>query len=179
LSEIVEIENYNPLWEQEFHDLRKVIKAEVGQLILSVEHIGSTSINGLSAKPIIDIDIVIEDYSILRSIVQGLEKIGYYHQQDWSFKGREAFGRINTLVPWHSKNKYWMEHHLYVCNRESEELARHLAFRNYLRNHSEAVIAYEQLKKELAMNAVDRAAYSLGKTDFVNQILKDMTKRAN
>lgn len=172
MSTIVEIENYNPLWEHEFCEIRSTIEAEVGQFIRSVEHVGSTSVKGLGAKPILDIDIVIEDYSMLPLIIQGLEKIGYFHQQEWSFEGREAFGRKDMSVPWHKQRGKWMEHHLYVCNRDSEELARHLAFRDYLREHPEAVIAYEQLKKELALHAQDRSGYTAGKTDFINEILK-------
>jgi GrpB-like predicted nucleotidyltransferase (UPF0157 family) len=176
VSQIVEIENYKEHWESEFHELRDVIENEIGQFILSVEHVGSTAVKGLGAKPILDIDIVVEDYSVLSAVIQGLEKIGYFHQENWSFKGREAFGRIETSVPWNKKNTIWMEHHLYVCNKDSEELARHMAFRNYLREHPEAVIEYDQLKRNLANIIKDRTAYTLGKTNFVNKILEKAMK---
>jgi GrpB-like predicted nucleotidyltransferase (UPF0157 family) len=65
VSHIVEIENYKPHWESKFLELRDVIETEIGQLILSVEHVGSTAVKGLGAKPILDINVVIEDYSIL------------------------------------------------------------------------------------------------------------------
>lgn len=160
----------------EFHKLRDVFETEIGQWILSIEHVGSTSVKGLGAKPILDIDVVIENYSVLPPVIQGLEKMGYFHQQNWSFKGREAFGRKDTSVPRNDKYTIWIEHHLYVCNRDSEELARHLAFRNYLREHPEAVKEYDQLKKVLAKTVKDRTAYTLGKTNFVNKILKDAIK---
>ncbi|HDX9578710.1 TPA: GrpB family protein [Bacillus pseudomycoides] len=176
MGQIIEIENYNPKWESEFRKLRAAIETAMDQFILSIEHVGSTSVKGLGAKPILDIDVVIEDYSILPNVIKGLEKIGYFHQKNWSFEGREAFGRKDTLVPWDGKSTIWMEHHLYVCNKNSKELARHLAFRDYLRNHPEAVIEYGQLKKDLAKNAIDRTNYSLGKTNFVTAILEKSMK---
>jgi GrpB-like predicted nucleotidyltransferase (UPF0157 family) len=176
VSQIVEIENYKPQWESEFHELQDVIETEIGQLILSIEHVGSTAVKGLGAKPILDIDVVVEDYSVLPVVTQGLEKIGYFHQENWSFKGREAFGRKDTSVPWNEKNTIWMEHHLYVCNKDSEELARHLAFRNYLREHPEAVIEYDQLKRDMAKTIKERTTYTLGKTNFVNKILEEAMK---
>lgn len=66
----------------------------------------------------------------------------------------------------------WMEHHLYVSNKDSAELARQLLFRNYLRDNPEAVVEYEQIKTDLAKTAKDRASYTEGKTKFVNEILK-------
>lgn len=64
-----------------------------------------------------------------------------------------------------------MEHHLYVCNKDSTELAKHLLFRNYLRSNPEAVAEYEEIKMKLAKTAKDRTAYTEGKTKFVTKIL--------
>lgn len=172
MSQIIVIEKYNSQWETEFNQLRDVIVSEIGQWILCVEHVGSTSVKGLRAKPILDIDVVIEDDVVLPAVIQAFEKLGYFHQMNWSFKGREAFGRKDTTVPWYEKNKIWMEHHLYVCNKDSTELERHLAFRNYLREHPESVLEYEQLKLALVKAGRDRTAYTLGKTEFVNKILE-------
>ncbi|MED4729680.1 GrpB family protein [Aneurinibacillus migulanus] len=176
MSQIIKIENYNPKWESEFCKLQAVIETAMEQLILSIEHVGSTSVKGLGAKLILDIDVVIEDYNVLPNVIKGLEKIGYFHQENWSFEGREAFGRKDILVPWDGKSTIWMEHYLYVCNKDSKELARHLAFRDYLRDHPEAIIEYEQLKKDLAKNAKDRTNYSLGKTNFITKILEKAMK---
>lgn len=168
----IEIFPYNETWETAFLTIEDVLKSRLGDLIISVEHVGSTSVKGLGAKPILDIDIVIEDYSVLPTVIKNLQKLGYYHQENWSFKGREAFGRKNSLVPWDGKDITWMEHHLYVCNKDSAELARHLLFRNYLRDNPEAVVEYEQIKTDLAKTAKDRASYTEGKTKFVTEILK-------
>ncbi|WHZ58971.1 GrpB family protein [Metabacillus hrfriensis] len=168
----IEIIQYDEQWITNFKSIKQVISKSLCDLIIDIEHVGSTSIQGLAAKPILDIDIVIENYDVFPNVIQGLEKIGYLHQEEWSFEGREAFGRIDTLTPWDGKGTQWMEHHLYVCDKDSEELLRHLAFRDYLRNNREAVIEYENLKRKLANTVKDRNSFSLGKTEFINGILK-------
>ena len=155
-----------------FLSIENVIKDNLVDLIICVEHVGSTSVKGLGAKPILDIDVVIEGYNVFPAVVKSLEKIGYYHQENWSFEGREAFGRKDTLVPWDRQNTNWIEHHLYVCNKDSNELARHLAFRDYLRNNPDAVAEYEQLKNHLVKTEKNRTTYTEGKTKYINKILE-------
>ena len=167
----IEIIDYDDKWEDCFLAIKDVIKATLGDLIIGVEHVGSTSVKGLGAKPILDIDVIIDNYNFLPAVVKGLKVLGYYHQQEWNFMGREAFGRKDLSVPWKDRCTYWMEHHLYVCDKNSEELARHLAFRNHLRSNSGAACEYTRLKKELARTAADRTAYTNGKTAFINEIL--------
>ncbi|MFJ8120041.1 GrpB family protein [Bacillus mycoides] len=172
----VTIEDYNPEWSIIFKDLKCVIEAELGDLLLSIEHVGSTSINNLSAKPIIDLDLVIDNRGMLPKVIQRLEKLGYYHQGDLGIEGREAFGKKDHFTPWHGENRVWMDHHLYVCCKDNKELAKHLAFRNYLRIHPDSVREYGQLKKKLAETAKDRVSYTEGKSDFVNTLLEKAMK---
>ncbi|GAB2546428.1 GrpB family protein [Gracilibacillus alcaliphilus] len=152
--------------------LKKVWMAEIGPFILAIEHVGSTSVRGLSAKPILDIDIVIATDSSFVKVRQGLEKLGYVDRGDLGIKGREAFGRQNKEVPWNKEQTNWMAHHLYVCTQDSRELRRHLAFRDYLRNHSQTAAAYEQLKRNLAQTAKDREHYTAAKSTFIEEVLK-------
>ncbi|MGE7880404.1 GrpB family protein [Bacillus sp. NPDC094077] len=174
MKQKITIEEYNIKWESEFYKLQTLINNAMEELVLSIEHVGSTSVKGLISKPILDIDIVIEDYEFFPEAVKRLETIGYYHQAEWSFKGREAFGRKNAFVPWDRKSIKWMEHHLYVCDKNSEELRRHVAFRNYLREHPDVAIEYGRLKKGLARESENRASYSEGKTAFITNILGKM-----
>ncbi|MGN4445092.1 GrpB family protein [Bacillus cereus group sp. MYBK79-1] len=171
MKQRITIEEYNIKWENEFYKLQSLINNVINELVLSIEHVGSTSVTGLAAKPILDIDIVIEEYEIFPEVVKRLEKIGYYHQADWSFKGREAFGRKDAFVPWDGESTVWMEHHLYVCDKNSEELRRHIAFRDYLREHEDVVVEYGRLKEELARESKNRFSYSEGKTAFITNIL--------
>lgn len=172
LKQRITIEEYNIKWESEFNKLQIIINNAMEELVLSVEHVGSTAVKGLVSKSILDIDIVIEEYGIFPEVVTKLEAIGYYHQADWSLKGREAFGRKDAFVPWSEENTVWMEHHLYVCDKNSEELRRHIAFRDYLREHEDVAVEYGRLKEELARESKNRSSYSEGKTAFITNILE-------
>ncbi|MGG1151470.1 GrpB family protein [Bacillus wiedmannii] len=172
MKQRITIEEYNIKLESEFNKLQSLVNNVIKELALSIEHVGSTSVKGLASKPILDVGIVIEEYGIFPEVVKILETIGYYHQADWSFKGREAFGRKDAFVPWDGERTVWMEHHLYVCDKNSEELRRHKAFRDYLREHEDVAIEYGSLKKVLARESKNRASYSEGKTAFITSILE-------
>lgn len=174
MKQRITIEEYNIKWESEFYKLQSLINNVIKELVLSIEHVGSTSVKGLAAKPILDIDIVIEDYKFFPEVVKKLETIGYYHQAEWSFKGKETFGRKDAFVPWDGESTVWMEHHLYVCDKNSEELRKHIAFRDYLREHEDVAIEYGRLKEELARESKNRSSYSEGKTAFITNILGQM-----
>ncbi|MES5955945.1 GrpB family protein [Bacillus fungorum] len=174
MKQRITIEEYSIKWESEFNKLQTLINDVMEDSILFIEHVGSTSIKGLAAKPILDINIVIEDYKVFPEVVTKLETMGYYHQEEWSFKGREAFGRKDAFVPWSEENTVWMEHHLYVCDKNSEELRRHIVFRDYLREHEDVAVEYRHLKEELARESKSRTSYSEGKTKFITNILEEI-----
>lgn len=109
-------------------------------MALSIEHVGSTSVYGLAAKPIIDIDIVINKASDLDEVIEKLNTIGYIHEGNLGIKDREAFK--------YEGKEHLQTHHLYVCPKNSEELQRHITFRNFLRTHLDAVEFYSRVKKE-------------------------------
>ena len=133
---------YDRAWESAFEDIKSEIENALGELTLSVEHVGSTSVEGMSAKPCIDLDVVIEDYSVFDAVVAKLASIGYIHEGDLGIKDREAFK--------YSDKPHLMLHHLYVCPKDSAELRRHIAFRDYLRSHPEAVKKYSAVKEKAA-----------------------------
>ena len=110
--------------------------------MLGIEHVGSTSVKGMSAKPCIDIDVVIRDYSVFDAVVQKLDAIGYIHEGDLGIKDREAFK--------YTDKPHLMLHHLYVCPQDSEELRRHITFRDFLRRTPEAVRKYSLVKEKAA-----------------------------
>lgn len=134
---------YDMAWRSDFEAIRRELEAALGDLILGVEHVGSTSVEGMSAKPCIDIDVVIRDYSVFESVVAKLAAIGYIHEGDLGIRDREAFKYDNK--------PHLQKHHLYVCPQASEELRRHVTFRNYLRNHPEAVRRYSEVKEQAAL----------------------------
>ena len=131
---------YNEQWKTYFETIKQYLLTAINAEIIGIEHIGSTSVEGLSAKPIIDIDIVIKDYSVFNTVVERLATLGYIHEGNLGIKDREAFDyKGNADLP---------KHHLYVCPEFSEELHRHITFRDYLRNNPEAVQKYSRVKEE-------------------------------
>ena len=132
--------SYDAQWKDEFLKIENELKTVLGNLALRIEHVGSTSVEGLSAKPIIDIDVVIDDYDVFAEVVEALRSIGYSHEGNLGIEGREAFK--------YDGKEHLMKHHLYVCTKDSKELKRHLAFRDYLRLHPEAVLEYSRIKEE-------------------------------
>ena len=131
---------YDAAWKKDFERIRREIEDAAGDLIMAIEHVGSTSVEGLSAKPCIDIDVVIRDASLLDDVVGRLAGIGYVHEGDLGIKGREAFG--------YSDKPHLRKHHLYVCPQDSGELKRHIVFRDFLRSHPEAAAEYGAVKEE-------------------------------
>lgn len=157
------IEDYDPHWPQLFEMLRSRIAAALGELAISIEHVGSTAVPGLAAKPIIDIDVLLRSTSDLPVVIRKLGYLGYEHRGDLGVSGREAF-RIKSDA---------VRHHLYVCPPDSREYERHVAFRNYLRTHPADANAYALLKRELASRfRNDREAYNQAKSEFVERILQ-------
>ena len=130
---------YDSAWKTAFEEIRKEIEEAVGDLIVGMEHVGSTSVEGMSAKPCIDMDVVIPDYTVFDNVVDRLKVIGYFHEGDLGIPGREAFR--------YSGKQHLQNHHLYVCPQDSVELHRHITFRNFLRNHPEAIKKYSAVKE--------------------------------
>ena len=133
---------YDPKWKNDFEKIKQELVNAIGDLIVCIEHVGSTSVEGLSAKPIIDIDVVISDYSVFDSIVSKLSTIGYFHVGDLEIKEREDFK--------YSDKPHLRKHHLYVCPQNSKELLRHITFRDFLKNNPEAVKKYGKVKENAA-----------------------------
>lgn len=133
---------YDKAWKTDFEAIKQEIEAAIGDLILGVEHVGSTSVEGMSAKPCIDLDVVIRDYTVFDAVVERLAAIGYQHEGDLGIRHREAFR--------YEGKPHLRTHHLYVCPQNSEELHRHITFREFLKSHPEAVRQYSRVKEEAA-----------------------------
>ena len=161
------IEPYDTTWAVLFATLRDRLKSALGPLALRIEHVGSTAVPGLHAKPVIDIDVVVPNETRLTEVIDALRPLGYEHQGDLGIEGREAFGPEPT-------EQARANHHLYVCRESGRELKRHLAFRDYLIAHPERAAEYGRLKQELAQRlGQDREAYTDAKTVFVEAILRE------
>ena len=161
----VVVVSYRIEWPEQFEALRRIFSDALGPLALRVEHVGSTAVPGLAAKPIIDLDILIGSRDELPEVIARLAAIDYRHQGDLGIAGREAFvfeGREPRPA-----------HNPYVCASDSAELARHLDFRDWLRQNPSGAAEYGRLKQALAAaHRRDRDAYTLGKTAFIEAVLR-------
>ena len=158
---------YDEAWAQAFEAVRGELQSALGALALRIEHVGSTSVRGLSAKPVIDIDVVIHDTSSLPAAISALAGIGYTHEGDGGIPGREMFK--------YDGKEHLQKHHLYVCAEDSAELKRHTAFRDYLRSHPEAVKEYSRVKEEgAALYPFDIDSYIMHKSPFITGIYKQL-----
>ena len=170
LSPIV-VEPYNPQWAREFERIRDYLASKLGDLAVAIHHVGSTSVTGLAAKPIIDIDIEIASYEVFPQVCEKLMAVGWRHEGDYGIAKREEFKL--------TKQFDFMRHNLYVCPSDSAEMIRHLEFRDYLRGDKAAVDEYGKLKQQLAVkhrNDID--AYIDGKSAFIKRILDNKGERS-
>lgn len=162
------VESYNPKWREEFEKAKIFYEKILKEVNVKIEHVGSTSVEDLSAKPILDIDIIVQNTGDCKRVIQLLKEVGYEHIGDLGVKGREAFkyDPSNPMIN-------WMAHHLYVCIEGSENLKNHLLLRNHLRNNKEAAELYGRLKQELAKRYPnDISSYIEGKAELITSILK-------
>jgi GrpB-like predicted nucleotidyltransferase (UPF0157 family) len=161
-SEPIAIVEYDPAWPALFMELRDRIAAALGPLALSIEHVGSTAVPGLAAKPVIDLDAVVRAAEVPAAI-SALERIGYRHEGDLGVEGREAFHQPPDAP----------RHHLYVCAEGNPALSNHLSFRDCLRANPAIAREYAALKMELASRyRHDRARYTEAKSAFIQSVLR-------
>ena len=163
-TKIVQVVPYNPEWKVAFEKIKAMLLRYIGDIILTIEHVGSTSVEGLSAKPIIDIDVVMDSYAVLPAIIERLGNAGFTHEGNLGIVGREAFKR--------SDKDEFMNYHLYVCPKDGKGYLEHIALREYLRAIEAARNEYGALKLRLANEyRYDIDQYIDNKTEFITAIL--------
>ncbi|MFW9851375.1 MAG: GrpB family protein [Candidatus Thorarchaeota archaeon] len=166
------IEEYDPEWKEWFTQLRKYFEYYLSNLIIRIEHVGSTAIPNMVAKPIIDMDIVIKKENF-NEIKTKLEEMGYSHQGDLGVEEREAFKLLNDEL-----KQSLLPHHLYVCNQDSKELKRHIIFREFLRNNPKEANEFCRIKRELYKRfSNNKEAYIEAKDSTVKEILRKALKQ--
>lgn len=158
----VTVSDYNSEWNNWYSEIKDNIWPRICDVALGMEHVGSTSVEGLSAKPIIDIDIIIGSEHFLNEVKQVLEALGYEHKGDLGIPKREVFHHKDAKHP----------HHLYVCTADSLALKNHLAVRNMLRQHHDLVELYREIKQSAANKASNGDEYCKLKTSFLIEVLK-------
>ncbi|HEX8118368.1 MAG TPA: GrpB family protein [Pyrinomonadaceae bacterium] len=158
----VRLEPHAEAWHRLFAEEEARVREASGGRVVAVEHVGSTAVCGLSAKPIIDIAAAVLAAADAEACVAPLEKIGYEYRGDGGIPGRYYFVKGDPRT-----------HHLHMVELGSDFWRNHLAFRDYLRQHRGAAEEYEKLKRGLASKYLrDREAYTEGKSAFIEEVLK-------
>ncbi len=153
---------HNEQWHELFAEEKARLETAIGEFVLAIEHVGSTSICGIAAKPILDIAIAISDKATGEKCVAPLENAGYEYRGENGIAGRFYFVKGAPR-----------SHHLHMLLANSRELHNHLAFRDFLLQNHFAAVEYDILKKMLAeKHPTDREAYLDGKGEFIERILK-------
>lgn len=169
-SPIVIVE-YDPQWPILFEQEKKIICAAIGQFVKGIEHMGSTAVPGLPAKPLIDICVGLQNIDDAMKCIEPLKSLGY-----------EYVSEYEAVLP---NRRYFRKglpgkrtHHLHMWQIDSPGWKHHLLFRNTLRKNKQLAQDYLTLKKKLAEKYVDnRPAYSDAKSEFIESVL--IRARAN
>ena len=165
---MIKLVPYDQVWPALFEAEAGQIRSALQGLSLRVEHVGSTAVPGLSAKPVIDIQVSVACLEPFEPYLQLLGSLGYLHV---------SLGEFDRVYPFFQKPAEWpCTHHVHLCESGSEQEARHLAFRDHLRSHPEVARQYLELKQSLAARHhgathESRESYSLAKGDFVEAVL--------
>lgn len=155
------VDDYDPAWPERFRREAAKIRAALGEVARAVEHIGSTSVPGLAAKPIIDILLVVENSSGELSYVPALEEAGY------TLRVRERDFHEHRMLRTAAKDV-----HVHVYSPDSPEIERYLLLRDRLRNYDEERELYDRTKRELANESWPTMQhYSEAKTEVVEGII--------
>src|SRR5436190_15410994 len=168
MSQRLQIMPYNPGWASEFETERDLISRTLGQLACRIDHKGSTAVPELEAKPIIDIQVSVEQLQPIRAYAEPLAALGYVHMPHLD----------DAVCPFFHRPREWPHtHHVHVVQSGGDEERRTLAFRDFLREHGDVAREYVALKKHLAtlVNAVEsssRETYANAKGEFIDRVVQ-------
>ncbi|TDW71496.1 GrpB family protein [Kribbella pratensis] len=158
-----EVVSYDPRWPLWFAEISTALEPYFGELPHVIEHVGSTAVPGLAAKPIIDLDIVVPSAALVPAAIERLVAAGYRHEGDAGIPGREAFALPPGAAHYH---------HLYVVVEGNKAHRDHVLLRDHLRTNAVDRERYATRKRELAhLLTTDRTAYVAGKGELVEELI--------
>jgi predicted amidohydrolase/GrpB-like predicted nucleotidyltransferase (UPF0157 family)/GNAT superfamily N-acetyltransferase len=164
ISSQVLLAEYNPEYPTEFEKIKQNLAKILGNLALDIEHVGSTSIEGMIGKPTIDIDVIIDESTSLSKVKLRLENAGYKYNGNFGVNGRDMFTYRLT-------HKFF-DHHVYIREKSAAEAANHVIFRDFLRENKTEATKYASLKRRSAEKyKFNIGDYTVSKTEFVKRIL--------
>lgn len=161
----VKLVPYEPIWTQEFKEEKKRLTTILGDLVVDIQHIGSTSIPGISAKPIIDIDVGVKSSGDFPKCMEILERNGYEFRKNGS--------RVNSYMLFAKGPQNNRTHYIHVVKFNGEMWKHDLLFRDFLSKHRKEAMQYEDLKNDLEKRfADDRGSYTKNKKEFIRKIIQ-------
>jgi GrpB-like predicted nucleotidyltransferase (UPF0157 family) len=153
---------YSPEWPRQFEEEAARLKALLGDEIVTIHHIGSTSVPGLAAKPIIDLLPLVREIARVDDLTPAMQAAGYKAWGEYGLPGRRYFTK--------DRGEY-RTHNIHIYQVDDPDVERHLALCAYLRSDAEARKQYEGLKREIyAFHPADIAAYNNGKDAWIKQL---------
>lgn len=159
----VEVVPHSPLWRDAFEAEAKHVAGALGENVVAVHHVGSTAIPEIYAKPVIDLLVEVRDITEVDGRSSSMESHGYEVMGEYGIQGRRYFRKDN--------GEGIRTHHVHVFEAGSEQVARHLAFRDYMIAHPSDARSYSELKRRLASeNPLSIDAYMDGKDGFIKEI---------
>jgi GrpB-like predicted nucleotidyltransferase (UPF0157 family) len=159
---VVRLVPYSTEWVQLFEVEKTALLNVLAAYILDIQHVGSTAISGMLAKPIIDIAIAVTDFDQARVCIPLIEDLGYEFRSEQDIPRRHMFAKGNPRI-----------FHVHMLEKGSLEWQNHLHFRDYLNQHRDVAREYARLKLRLATQfPQDREAYTDGKASFIQQVLQ-------
>lgn len=172
LNRPILVVNYDPQWPILFEQEKERIIAALGSYLLMIDHIGSTAVPGLAAKPVIDIGLGVRSLPEATLLIPSIERLGYVYEPT-----------LEQLLP--ERRFFWKgiptvhTYHLHLAEVNNPVLVRPLQFRDHLRKHPDAAAEYGALKRELAKSCgQDMEAYVAGKTGFVENVMLHIEKES-
>ena len=153
-------------WETTAAETVGMLKPVFGDIAADIQHVGSTSIRGIRAKPILDLAVAARDMEAVREKIPELEAVGVF------FRGEDHPGEFLFVMGDFENDT--RTHHIHVCPAGGVDWRNYLNFRDYMNAHPERAAAYDRLKGELAEKyALDRGSYTAGKAEFIARILRE------
>jgi GrpB-like predicted nucleotidyltransferase (UPF0157 family) len=172
-SSRIVLSEYNPEWPRLFEEERARLQEAIGQWVYAIEHVGSTAIPGIAAKPIIDIGVALRRFEDALHCITPLVEAGWVCMGEFGIPGRIFFRKTtdNPLPGQAPSGSVGRTHQIHMYELTHEQYAGHIVFRDYLRAHPEAAREYQALKMDLAeRHSGDVEAYAMAKSDFVRRI---------
>ena len=158
----VQLLPHQTAWHELFEDEKQRLQVAIGEFVLDIQHVGSTAIPNIPAKPIIDIGVAVHNFEEAAVCIPLVEALGYNYRGENGIPRRHYFNKGNPRT-----------HHLHINEIAGENWANQVLFRDYLRENSQLAQAYAQFKLELAKQfPTEREQYSKKKDPFIEEILR-------